>query len=261
VCADAIEYELGVPIPGRILPADQWARTALKRLPPAGPVDWPAVFGRRAPLVLDLGCGNGRFTLGSALARPEMNHLGVDILPVVIRYATRRGNQRGLDNVRFAVTGGYELLENYVAAHSVAEVHLYHPQPYRDPEKSARRLITPAFLALVHRALVPDGLFVFQTDSAAYWRYLGTVVPQFFEFHEQVGPWPDAPAGRTRREIMARKKGLPVFRAWCRPHPGLDDAGLQTLAAALPLPEFDAGDTHPDPRSIRRRRRPPRRRR
>ena len=97
------ERELGVPIPGMVLPPEKWTRTALKKLPPPGTLDWAEVFGRRAPLVVDLGCGNGRFLLGSALARPDWDHVGVDILPLVLRYATRRGNQRGLTNLRFAV--------------------------------------------------------------------------------------------------------------------------------------------------------------
>src|SRR3954453_21525289 len=110
-----IEREFGVPIAGEILDPALWTQTALKRLPAAGPLDWQALFGRRAPLVLDLGCGNGRFLLGSAVWRPHHDHLGLDILPVVIRYATRRANQRGLSNLRFAVCGAREFLEKYVS--------------------------------------------------------------------------------------------------------------------------------------------------
>ena len=84
-----IETELGAPIAGVILPPDQWARTALKKLPPPGPLDWTTLFGRAADVVLDLGCGNGRFLVASAVRHPELNHLGLDILPLVIRYATR----------------------------------------------------------------------------------------------------------------------------------------------------------------------------
>src|SRR4051794_32441457 len=130
-----IEREFGVPIAGEILDPALWTQTALKRLPAAGPLDWQALFGRRAPLVLDLGCGNGRFLLGSAVWRPDHDHLGLDILPVVIRYATRRANQRGLSNLRFAVCGAREFLEKYVSLGSVAEIHCYHPQPYYDPSQ------------------------------------------------------------------------------------------------------------------------------
>src|SRR3954466_14573806 len=153
-----IEHEFGVPIPGRILPEAEWARTAIKRLPPPGPLDWATIFGREAPLILDLGCGNGRFTLASALARPDRNHFAVDVLPVVIRYATRRGNQRGLHHVRFAVKDAQSFLASYAREGSVAEVHLYHPQPYHDRRQAHKRVITPRFLADVHRALMPSGL-------------------------------------------------------------------------------------------------------
>jgi tRNA (guanine-N7-)-methyltransferase len=235
-----IETELGVPIPGVILPPEQWARTALKKLPQEGPLDWESLFGRRAPIVLDLGCGNGRFTIASALRRPEMDHLGLDILPVVIRYATRRANQRGLSSVRFAVGGAAEFLDKLVAPHTIAEIHGYHPQPYGDAQKIGRRLLTPGFFALVHRSLVPGGLFVIQTDNPAYWRYIAAVAPRFFELHEQKGPWPDAPEGRSRREIMARRMGLEVFRAWGHPLPELGDKARQALVAELPVPDFDA---------------------
>jgi len=237
---DDVECELGVPIPGRVLPRDRWTQTALKRYPVDGPIDFATLFGRSAPVVLDVGCGNGRFALWSAVTRPEYDHLGVDALPVVIRYARRRGNQRGLTNLRFAVGGGRELLADHVAPASVREIHCYHPQPYYDRAMVHRRLITPAFLTLVHRSLDSSGQFVIQTDNPGYWRYLQRVVPLFFDFAEQSGPWPDNPAGRTRREIIARSQGLPVFRGIGTPKSGLSAPDARRLADSLPLPTFSA---------------------
>lgn len=234
------DFDYGVPIPGAILPPNKWARTAIKRLPQPGFLDWRQIFGRAAPVVLDLGCGNGRFVISSALARPELDHLGIEILPVVIRYATRRANQRGLANVRLAVIGAYEFLAQYVAPASVAEIHLYHPQPYRDAGKQHRRLLTPEFLALVHRSLARGGLVVLQTDNQAYWEYLRAVAPQFFDFEELRGKWPDAPAGRTRREIYARKRGLKICRGRGRPRPELTAEAMERLVAAAPRPNFEA---------------------
>jgi tRNA (guanine-N7-)-methyltransferase len=235
-----VEREFGVPFPGTILDPSKWTRTALKKMPDEGRLNWPDLFGRVAPVVLDLGCGNGRFLIGSAVTRPTHDHLGTDILPVVIRYARKRGNQRGLSNIRFAVLGATELLERYVQPGSVAEIHCYHPQPYYDPSQVHRRLVTPTFLALVHRTLAPGGLFVVQTDNPGYWRYIKDVVTVFFDFHERVGRWPDSPKGRTRREIVALKQGLPVFRGHGTAIPGLSEADSINLAESLPPPTFDA---------------------
>jgi tRNA (guanine-N7-)-methyltransferase len=235
-----IEREFGVPIPGEILDPSKWTKTALKKMPDEGRLNWRELFGRTAPVVLDLGCGNGRYLLGSALARPDRDHLGIDTLPVVIRYARRRGNQRGLANLRFAVIGAHEFLEDFVEPGSVGEIHCYHPQPYYDPDLVHKRLITPEFLMLVHRSLVPGGLFVFQTDNPGYWRYVKVVAPVFFDFAEHSGRWPDAPRGRTRREIIAGRKGLPIFRSSGEAKLDLSAEQALKLALELPPPVFDA---------------------
>jgi tRNA (guanine-N7-)-methyltransferase len=235
-----IEREFGVPIAGEILDPSRWTQTALKKLPAEGRLDRRTLFGRSAPVVLDLGCGNGRFLLQSAVWRPDHDHVGIDVLPVVIRYATRRGNQRGLHNLRFAVCDGLQFLERYVEPGSVSEVHCYHPQPYYDPTQVHKRLITPHFLALVHSALVPGGQFFVQTDNPGYWRYIRAVVPVFFDFEERDRTWPDAPKGRTRREIIALRRGLPVFRGSGRAKAGLSGDEALRLAEALPPPVFDA---------------------
>ena len=236
--SDEIEMEFGVPIPGRILPKERWVQTAVKRLPLNGPLNWEEIFQRVAPVILDLGCGNGRYTLLSAIARPDFDHVAVDILPAVIRYATRRGNQRGLSNTRFMVRDAQTFVHEYIPEGSVAEIHLYHPQPYHNPRMADRRLVTPRFLADVHRALTPGGLFVIQTDNPDYWEYITRIVPIFCDFLERLEPWPDAPEGRSRREILSRSRGVRIFRGEGirRDEIGTNDA--LKLAASLPPPRF-----------------------
>jgi len=234
-----IEREFGVPIAGEILPREQWAQTALKKLP-EGYLNWQELFGRQAPVILDLGCGNGRFLIGSAVWRPTNDHFGIDIMPLVIRYSTRRANQRGLCNLRLAVGGAKEFLQDHVAPDSVAEVHCYHPQPYYDLAQVGRRLITPEFLVLVHRSLILQGSFFIQTDNPGYWTYMKEVIPVFFEFQERSGRWADAPKGRTRREIIALRRGLPVFRGQGFARPNISSEDALQLARALPPPLFSA---------------------
>jgi tRNA (guanine-N7-)-methyltransferase len=238
-----IEREFGVPIAGAILEPARWTQTALKKLPPDGPLDLTALFGRRAPLIVDLGCGNGRFLIGSALWRPQFDHLGIDVLPLVLRYATRRANQRGLANLRLAAIDGQAFTERYLPPESVQELHCYHPQPYHDPRDAHKRLIFPTFLANVCRVLMPGGQFFVQTDNEPYWQYIRSTAPHFFDFQEQPRPWPDAPKGRTRREIIALRRGLPVYRGWGTVRADLGEAALGRLTAELPLPTFDAGPT------------------
>ena len=237
-----IEREFGVPIPGKILDPAHWTKTALKKLPPEGegPLDLVALFGRRAPLIVDLGCGNGRFLLASALARPDYDHIGVDILPMVLRYATRRGNQRGLSNLRFAAVDAQRLVAVYLTTGGVREIHCYHPQPFHNPDDAHKRLLTPLFLAQVQRVLEAGGLFFVQTDNAPYWEYFRSIVTPFFELHEQKGPWPDAPKGRTRREILALARGYPIYRGWGVKKEMPTENAL-ALAQTLPTPNFDAG--------------------
>ncbi len=235
-----IEHEFGIPIPGEILDPEKWANTALKKLPPEGPVDWPAIFGRTAPLVVDLGCGNGRFLLASAIAHPECDHIGVDFLPLVLRYATRRANHRGLNNIRFAAVDGLQFVTKYLADQSVREIHCYHPQPYYERHQIGRRLVSPKFLAELTRVLEPGGQFIVQTDNAPYWKSILNVAPSFFEFTQLDRPWPDAPEGRTRREILARRRKLSVFRG-IGVVKNMPYADAVALGKSLPLPNFHAG--------------------
>ncbi len=233
------ESQSGVPFPGVKLPRDKWSRTRTGLGAPGTVLDWDAVFGRQAKRVLDLGCGNGRFLIGSAIARPDLDHVGIELVPQAVKFASLRAGQRGLTNVKIAWGDASEFVLERCAPGSIDEIHLYHPQPYYEPGQKARRQLTPAILRAIHRALVPGGLFVFQTDNAAFARYAREIVPLLFAWAERKGPWPEAPEGRTLREITARRLGLSIVRAEAT-RLDLDDAEVDARVARMPEPVFDA---------------------
>lgn len=234
----AIEYEFGVPIEGKILAREAWTQCALKRLPQEGVVDWGQVFGREAPLVVDIGCGNGRYTIASAIQRPEMNHLAIDSLPMVVRYGTRRANQRGLQHVRFAVVDGWRFLHSYCQDASIAEVHIYHPQPYADPDDISKRMLNPEFMGWMYRRLVIGGRVYFQTDREAYWQYVDRWMPRLFQWGAVEGQWSDGPEFRSRREILSRKEGLSIYRGIGVKSQELTGDQVSVLVSEMEQPTF-----------------------
>jgi tRNA (guanine-N7-)-methyltransferase len=232
-----IELEMGIPIPGAIQPKEQWTQTAIKRLPEA-PFAWPDLFRREAPIAIDIGCGNGRFTISSAVRRPDWDHLGIDALPTVIRYATRRGNQRGLTNVRFAVSDGWKLLDRLSEDESVDEFHIYHPQPFSSSEDSSRRMLTPQFLGLLHRRLKPNGKVFLQTDRKPYWQYITNCFSALFDWEEILEPWPEDPHGRSRREMLSQNQKLTIYRGIATRRSEISPEDVFKIVEQMPAPEF-----------------------
>jgi tRNA (guanine-N7-)-methyltransferase len=93
---------------------------------------------------------------------------------------------------------------------------------------------------LVHRTLIPGGTFFLQTDNPGYWQYIRDVVPHFFDFYERIGRWPDVTERTHKGEIMALRRGLPIFRGSGSAKLGLSLDDAEMLARQLPPPRFDA---------------------
>ena len=184
--------------------------------PDPGRFRWEEVFGRVAPRIVDVGCGTGRFVLDAATARPDRDHLGIEAVASLVDQATREAAGRGLRNARFVAGDASGWIAARLESGSVDEIHVYHPQPYYDPGQVPLELLTPEFFEQAWRALRADGVLVLQTDNRRYGRHLLEAVKKYFDPEIQPGPWPDAPAGRTRREVVARRKGLPILRVVAR---------------------------------------------
>ena len=145
---------------------------------------WNAEFFERpAPLVLELGCGGGEYTVGLAQLQPQKNYIGVDIKGARIWRGARTANERGLANVGFLRTHVDHLLRCF-GPQEVDEIWL----TFSDPQigKARKRLTSPLFLARYKEILKPGGVVHLKTDSPLLYEYtLEQIAEHKLTIHEQ----------------------------------------------------------------------------
>jgi len=157
---------------GRLSPAQ--AR-ALETLAPRycvpfarAPIDFAAVFGRRAPVVLEIGCGMGETTAAVARAHPETDYVGVEVHGPGVGAALNRIDQLGLANLRMIQHDAVEVVDAMIPEGSLAGVHVYFPDPWPKKRHHKRRLLKPAFVHALAMRLAPGGYLHAATDWAPY---------------------------------------------------------------------------------------------
>ena len=159
-------------------------RQALERLAPLYLVDpkpneWADVFGRDAPLGLEIGFGMGQATLQWAAQRRDMNIVGVEIYPPGIGALLAGMERAGLANLRVLQGHAALLVEEKFASSSLAEVRIWFPDPWPKTRHHKRRLIQRDFAQTLAGRLRPRGRLLLATDNRDYaaWmqRILGAV--------------------------------------------------------------------------------------
>lgn len=145
---------------------------------------WNADFFRReAPLVLELGCGGGEYTVGLAQLQAEKNCIGVDIKGARIWRGAKTAQERGLANVGFLRTHVDHILHCF-GPQEVDEIWLTFSDP--QPGKPRKRLTSPLFLARYKELLKPGGLIHLKTDSPLLYEYtLEQIAEHGMTVHEQ----------------------------------------------------------------------------
>ena len=179
-----------------------------------GEVDFDAVFGRRAPRVLEIGIGNGDTLVELATAMPATDFVGAEVHPPGIGHCLLAFETRGLTNVRVVAHDAVELLEHMIPQASLDEVLLYFPDPWPKKRHHKRRIVQPAFVALVADRLKPGGLFRLATDWEPYAAWMLEVLnasPEFANAAPGGGCVERHDRAATRFERRGRRLGHRVF--------------------------------------------------
>ena len=132
-------------------------------------------FGNDNPIVLELGCGKGEYTVGLAKLFPEKNFIGIDIKGARIWTGAKESYSNGMKNVAFLRTG-INLLQHFFEENEVAEIWITFPDPQM--KKTRKRLTSSAFLSLYEHIMQPNGIVHLKTDSNFMYTYTKAIVEE-----------------------------------------------------------------------------------
>jgi tRNA (guanine-N7-)-methyltransferase len=157
---------------GRFSPAQQRAYSEL--MPQLGvsyapaPLDWPGLFGRRAPVVVEVGSGMGETTARIAAENPDVDYLAIEVHAPGVGSLLRHVAEEGLTNLRIVQHDAVEVLRDMVPEGSLAAIHVFFPDPWPKKRHHKRRLVQPGFAALAASRLARGGRLHVATDWQEY---------------------------------------------------------------------------------------------
>ena len=187
----------------------QGQRRALEELAPRYLVDpepnqWPEVFGRSAPLGVEIGFGMGQATLDWAASRPHLNIVGIEIYRPGFGALLAGIERLGLANLRLLEGDAALLLDSKFGAGSLDEARILFPDPWPKKRHHKRRLIQPAFAELLASRLRPGGRLLLATDWPEYAQWMRDVLAAEPTLEAAAAPG-ERPA--TRFEDRGRRLG------------------------------------------------------
>lgn len=153
--------------------ADRWL---VERPDLARGFDPTALFGRDAPLVIEIGPGMGDATAAMAAARPEINVLAIEVYKPGIAQTFAHLSRARVNNVRVLRADAAEVLGNVIPESSLAEVWLFFPDPWPKRKHHKRRIVQADFAELVASRLVSGGSWYMATDWEPYAHHMLAVV-------------------------------------------------------------------------------------
>lgn len=131
---------------------------------------WHRYFSNQGPVILELGCGRGTYTVGLAERYPNANFVGVDIKGSRLWAGSQEALQKGLSNVAFLRTD-IIALDNFFAKEEVQDIYLPFPDPRPRDKEEKKRLTSPRFLDMYTRILPVGGSLHLKTDNTALFHY------------------------------------------------------------------------------------------
>lgn len=172
------------------------------------PLDLPGLFGRVAPIVLEIGFGNGETLVEQAAASPDKDFIGIEVHEPGVGHCLLKAQAAGVSNLRVVMHDAIEVLGRQVPAGSLSRVNLYFPDPWPKKRHHKRRIVQDAFVALVADRLADDGTLNVATDWAEYAEHIDEVLERSDHFLCGERREHDGEAPLDRPQTKFERRGL-----------------------------------------------------
>lgn len=186
-------------------------------------VDFSRYFGRKAPLILEIGFGMGETTAQIAQDRPHDDFIGVEVFSAGVGALARRIETLELNNIRIIQHDAVEVVRDMIAPESLAGVHIYFPDPWPKKRHHKRRLIQPPFVAMLASRIAPGGYLHCATDWQPYAEQMLDVLSNEPLLENTAGTgFAERPGWRpqTKFELRGLRLGHGVWDVLFRRRPG-----------------------------------------
>ncbi|MDY4350060.1 tRNA (guanosine(46)-N7)-methyltransferase TrmB [Pectobacterium brasiliense] len=173
-------------------------------------VDFNALFGRDAPVVLEIGFGMGASLVTMAAQHPEQNFLGIEVHLPGVGACLAAAQEAGISNLRVMCHDAVEVLMNMIPDGSLSMVQLFFPDPWHKARHNKRRIVQVPFVQLVRSKLKVDGVFHMATDWEPYAQHMLEVMTSVTEYRNlsNNNEYVERPESRPLTKFEARGQRL-----------------------------------------------------
>lgn len=171
-------------------------------------LDLPRLFGRVAPITLEIGFGNGDSLAQMAAAAPERDFIGIEVHTPGVGHLLKLVGEQGLQNVRVMNSDAVEILQKRIPAGSLNRVQLFFPDPWHKKKHNKRRIVQAPFAALIASRLQTGGVFHMATDWENYADNMADVMETSPDFANLAPEPPYSPRPETRPLTKFENRGL-----------------------------------------------------
>lgn len=170
--------------------------------------DFVKVFGRNAPVILEIGFGNGESLAKTALENPDKDYIGIEVHKPGVGNLLAQLERQDISNVRVFYHDAVEVLEKCIPEHCLTGVHLFFPDPWHKRKHHKRRIVRPSFVKLLAHKLKAGGYFHAATDWQHYAVHMLRILSVAESFNNQSADQDYCPRPDYRPLTKFEQRGL-----------------------------------------------------